>query len=107
MINRSTRQIVESAMVYTPEGLTDNITISSGKNVPAKQHSVRKLLRQFFNFFKETLDIKPKISLRRLFALNSKSKKIRAGSMYFSIIPKRCSHTKINEWVKNIFTDRL
>ena len=41
------KEIIESAMVFTPEGFTDNITMSYGPSVTVKQPNSRKSLRQF------------------------------------------------------------
>ena len=50
--------------------------------------------------FLYTLEVKPKTSIRRFFANESKHKAIRADSMLWSSIPKQRSHTKINQQVK-------
>ena len=71
-----------------------------GKYVPVKQTSFSKSLRKFT----ETLDIKPKTTLRRLCSAKSKRKAVREGSMLWSSIPKLHIHTKINECVK---TDKM
>ena len=75
-------------MVSTPLGFTENSPIQFGQSDPVKQHSKRKLLRQFT----ETLDIKPKTAFRQLRASKSKRKATISGSMFFSSIPKLISH---------------
>ena len=83
-------------MVSTPEESAGNSSMSSVKYVPVKQPSARKLLHQFT----ETLDFKPKNYFLRLCAAKLNSRVIRAGSVLWYSIPKRRSHTKINDFVK-------
>ena len=83
-------------MVYTPEGFTDNITMSLGTYVPTKKPSARKSLRKIL----EALDVKKNTSVRRLGAEKSNQKATKSISMLWSSRPKRCGNTKINEQVK-------
>ena len=46
------------------------------------------------------MDVKNKTAVRRVGAVESKRKAIRAGSMLCSSVPKSRGHTKINEQVK-------
>ena len=89
------KAIIETSMVFTPKGFTDNSPISSGQYVPSKQPSARKFLSQFI----ETLDVKAKTALRGLLAAKSKRKAIIIVSKLCSSIPKQCIYTKINECV--------
>ena len=70
-------------MVSTPEGFTDNITISPGPYVTGKNPSARKSLYQFTEF----LDAKQKTVVRRLDASKSNIKSLIAGIMLCSSIP--------------------
>ena len=90
------KSIIESYMVYTPEGFTDNITISLGTYVPTKKPSARKSLRKIL----EALDLKQNTSVRRLGAEKSNQNATKSISMLWSSRPKRCGNTKINEQVK-------
>ena len=79
-------------MLSTPDGVTYNIPMSYAQYTPVKKPSARKFLCQFT----ETLYVKPKTDLSRLCNAKPKRKSIIAGSMLWSSIPKRLSHTKIN-----------
>ena len=61
-----------------------------------KKWSAIKSLRLFTG----VLDVKKKTYVRRVGAAKSKYKAIRAGSIFWSSIPKRKGYTKINEQVK-------
>ena len=83
-------------MVSTPEGFTDKSVMSPNQSVTVKHISARKPLRLFL----EALDVKPRTDVHKLCAAKSNRKEIRAGSMFWSCIPKRRGHTKINERFK-------
>ena len=97
IIISSTRNIIESAIVSTPEVFNDNIPMSYVPYDPVKQPITSKLLRQF----SEPLYVKSKTDFCRLCAAESKRKEIIAGRILLSSIPKCFCHTKINECVKN------
>ena len=90
--------INEAALVYTTQIIKNNSPISPGPSKTIRNPSARKSLRLFTEF----LDVKNKTAVHRLGAAESNHKAIIAGSMFWSIIPKKKVHTKINEQVKNI-----
>ena len=90
------KEIVESAMVSTPEEFTENSPMSSSQSVTMKKTSTIKSLRQFFYI----LEFKPNTDVRRFCAPKSKCKSIRTGSVLRSSISKRRIHKKINKQVK-------
>ena len=76
--------IIEAAMIYTPEGFADNSPISPGQYVTVKSQ-VQKIALSIF----QVLDVKQKTDVRRVGAAKSKRKEITTGSMLWSIITKR------------------
>ena len=58
------KAILEAAMVSTPEGFTDNSTISPSQYVIVKNPGARKSIRKF----SEALEVKYKTPVRRLCA---------------------------------------
>ena len=94
------KEIIEVAMVYTPEGFTENSPISPSQYVTVKNPSAIKSLRQFL----DTLEVKPKTYAHIFCGAKSKRKAIRSVSMLCSIIPKMQGFSKIDQPVKNIFT---
>ena len=86
-------------MVSTTEGFIDNSPIVPGPYIISKQPIARKSLLQFT----EVLYVKWKTSFHKSAAAKSEHKAIREGIILWSSIPNRRGHTKINEWVNNIF----
>ena len=84
-------------MVSTTEVFTENSPISPSQSTTVKNPIARKPIHKFL----DTLEVKPKSDIRRFRADKSKRKEIRAGSMLWSSIPKRHSHTKVNQQVKS------
>ena len=87
------KAMIEAAMIYNTEKFSDISPMSSEQYVPVKQPCARKSLCQFI----ETLGVKPKTELYRLYDSKLKRKVIRSVSMLWSSIKKLRSHTKINE----------
>ena len=79
------KYILEAAMVYTTEGLTDNSTISSMTSTPVKKPSAGKSLCLFTNI----LDVKKKTVTRRFGAAKSKRKAIKYGTTLWALKQKR------------------
>ena len=90
------KAILESAMVSTPEGSTDNSLMTPNPSVSNKNPSAIKSLHQF----SETLDVKHKTAVRRLGAAKAKCKAIKTGNVLWSNITKRRGHKKINQEVR-------
>ena len=88
--------ILESAMVSTPEIFTDNISMSPRPYVTFRNPSAWKSLR----IFTEVWGVKKKTAVLRVGAVKSKRKSIRELSMLFSTITNRRGHIKINKQVK-------
>ena len=78
------KAILESAMVSTPEGFTENLSISPVPYVTIKNPSARISLRQFTGL----LDVKDKIAVLGLGDVKSNQKPIISGSMLWYSIPK-------------------
>ena len=70
------KYILEAAMVFTPEGLANNSTISPTTSTPVKKPSARKLLCMFTNI----LEAKKKTACRRVRAAKCKRKAIKFGN---------------------------
>ena len=85
-------------MVSSPEGFTDNITMSPGPSVTVKTPSAKKPIR----LFTEAWYVKKDNSVRRVGDAKSKFKAIRAGSTLWSIIPKRRVNIKINRQLNDL-----
>ena len=94
------KTILEDVMVSPPKGFTDNSPMSYGPSMPIKKNNARKSLSQF----SETLDVKPKTDVRRLFDAKSKRKSIISGSMIWYSLPKRIGHKKPMDVLKELFT---
>ena len=71
------KAIIEASMVSTPEGCTDNSTMTPNPYVPTKKHSARKLLRQFT----DTLYIRHKTDFRRFSTAKAKRKATKKGNV--------------------------
>ena len=70
------KDIIEAAMVYTPEGLTNDIPISPITSTPVKKPSTGKSLYLFTNIF----EVKKKTATRRFGAAKYKHKEIKYGT---------------------------
>ena len=86
-------------MIYTPEGLTDNITRSPMTPTTFKKPSARKSLFILTNI----LDVRNKTAIRRFGASKSENKSIKSGTMIWSFKPKR----KVNSRIKNQMNNSL
>ena len=71
------KEIIESDMVSTPEGCTNNSTITLNPAMFTKSPIARKPLRQF----SETLDVKHKTDVCKLGAAKVKHKSIKIGNV--------------------------
>ena len=70
------KDIIDSAMVYTPKGVTDNSPNAPMKSTPVNKPSARKSLCLFTNI----LDVKPKTEKCRIVAAKSKRRAINVGN---------------------------
>ena len=70
------KDIIDAAMVSTPEGVTYDIPNMPMTSTPVKKPSARKSLFLFTNI----LDVKKKTAKRRIVAEKSKRKAMKAGS---------------------------
>ena len=70
------KDIIDAAMLSTPEGVTDNIPNAPMTLTPVKKPSARKSLCIFTNI----LDVKPKIEKRHIVAAKSKQRAIKVGN---------------------------
>ena len=73
---KNLKDIIDAAMVSTPQGVTDNSTSVPLISTPVKKGSARKSLCLFTNI----LDVKPKTVKRRIVAANSKRRPMRVGT---------------------------
>ena len=78
------KDIIEVAMVSTPEGFTDNSTRYPMNPTTVKKPSAGKSLC-IFNYL---LVVKKKTAILRVGATKSKRKEIKAGNMPWSLKPK-------------------
>ena len=74
---KNLKDIPDSAMVSTPEGVTDNGPNVPMTSTPVKKPSDRKSLRLFTNI----LDVKPKTAKRRIVAAKSKCRAMKVGTI--------------------------
>ena len=72
------KDIIDDAIISTPEGVTYNSPDVPTKSTPAKKKSARKSLCLFTNI----LDVKPKTAKRRLWLKNQNAKPWRWGIAY-------------------------
>ena len=70
------KDIIDTAMVYTSEGVTDNNPNAPMTSEPFKKPSARKSLRSFTNI----LYVKSKTAKRRIVAAKSKHRAIKVGN---------------------------
>ena len=86
------KDILDTDMMSTPEGVTDNIP-----NVPLTSTPVNKLsARKSLCLFTTILDVKPKTAKRRIVATKSKRRAMKVGSSQRTKKIKIKGHSKIN-----------
>ena len=90
------KDIIEVAMVSTPEGFTNNSTIYPMTSTPVKKPSARKPLCLFTNI----LDVKKKSATCRVGAAKSKRKAIKYGTTPWALKQKQKGNSKINDQIK-------
>ena len=94
------KDIIDAAILSTPEGFTYNSHNVPMTSTPVKKPSARKSLCLFTNI----LDIKPKTAKLRIVAARSKRKAMKVGNNLWTK-KKRKGHSKINEQIKrNLYT---
>ena len=86
------QDILEAAMVYTPEGFTDNSTISPMTSAIVKKTSAWKSLCMFTNI----LEMKNKNAYRQVGSAKYKSKAIKFGNTPWALKQKRKGNLKID-----------
>ena len=79
------KDILEAALLYTPEGFTDNSTNMHMTSTPVKKPSARKSLCLFTNI----LDVKPKTEKRSFVAAKSRHKAMKLGNSLWTKKTKR------------------
>ena len=98
---KNLKDILEAALLSTPEGFTDNSPHLHMPSTPVKKPSARKSLCLFTNI----LDVQPKTKKRRFVAAKSRRKKTKAGNSLWTKKTKRRGHSKINDQIKrNVYT---
>ena len=90
------KDIIEAAMVSTPEGLTNDSTTSPTTSTPFKKPHARKSLCLFTNI----LDVKKKTDTRQFRAAKSELKVNKYGTTPWALKQKRKGHSKISEQIK-------
>ena len=95
------KDIIDAAILSTPEGFTDNTSNVHMASTPFKTPSARTSLCLFTNI----LDIQPKTTKRRFVAAKPRRKSMKVGNRLLTNKTKRKGHSKINEQVKcNLYT---
>ena len=89
------KYIIEAAVVYTPEGFTNDSPISLMTSTPFKKPSARKSLWLFTNI----LDVKKKTATRQVGAAKSKRKAVKCGNIPWVFKQTRKGHSKINDQI--------
>ena len=87
------KDIIDAAILSTPEGVIDNSPNVHMKSKPVKKPSARKSLCLFTNI----LDVHPKTAKRRFVAAKSRRKSIKVCNILWTKKKKRKGHSKINE----------
>ena len=82
------KDILEPALLYNTEEVTDNSTNVHMKSSPAKKPSARKPLCLFTNI----LDVKPKTAKRRIVAAKYKRKSMKGGNSLWANKTKQKGH---------------
>ena len=95
------KDIIDSAILSTPQGVTGNIPNVHMSSKPVKKPSARKSLPLFTNI----LDVKPTTAKRRFVAAKLKRKSMKVCNSLWTKTTKRKGHSKINEQIKsNLYT---
>ena len=95
------KDILESDLRSTPEGVIDNSPNVPMKSTPVKKPSARKSMCLFTTI----LYVKPKTEKRRFMAAKSKRKAMKVGNSLWTNRTRRKVHSKINEQIKcNLYT---
>ena len=89
------KDIIDTAILFTPEGVTDNSPNVNMTSTPVKRPNARKSLCLFTNI----LDVKPKTAKRRFVAAKSRLKSMEVCNSLWTK-KKRKGHSKINEQIK-------
>ena len=93
------KNILEAALLYTPEGFTDKSPNVHMTSSPVKKPSARKSLFLFTNI----LDVKPTTAKLRFFAEKYRHKAMKVCNRLWT--KKRKGRSKINEHIKrNLYT---
>ena len=87
------KDIIDDAMLSTPEGVTDDSPNLSMTSTSVNKPSASKSLFLCTNI----LDVKPKTSKRCFVAAKSKRKSMKDGNNLWNNKTKRKGHSKINE----------
>ena len=90
------KDILDAAMVSTPEGVTNNSPNVPMISTPVNKPSASKSLCLFINI----LDVKPKTEKRRIVAAESKRRAMKVVNIKWTNKIKRKGHSKINEQIK-------
>ena len=91
------KDILEAALLSTPEGFKDNSPNVHTPSTPVKKPIARKSLCLFTNI----LDVKPKTAKHRFVGAKSRSKAMKVGNSLWK--KKRKGDSKINEQIKSNF----
>ena len=95
------KDIIDAAILSTPEGVTDNSPNVHMTSKPVKKSSARKSLCLFTNI----LDVKPKTAKRCFVAAKSRRKSMKVCNSLWTKKTKRKGNSKINEQIKrNLYT---
>ena len=95
------KDIIDAAILSTPEGVTDNSPNVNMTSTPIKKQSARKSLCLFTNI----LDVQPKTAKRRFVAAKSRRKSIKVCNSLWTRKSQLKGHSKINEQIKrNLYT---
>ena len=95
------KDIIDAAILSTPEGFTDNSPNVHMASKPVKKPSARKSLCLFTNI----LDVKPTTAKRRFVAAELKRKSMKVCNSLWTNKKNRKGHSKITEHIKsNLYT---
>ena len=95
------KDIIDYAILSTPEGVTDYSPNFHMTSKPVKKTSARKSLCLFTNIF----SVKPTTAKRLFVAAKSRRKAMQLCNSLWTKKPKRKRHSKINEQIKrNLYT---
>ena len=93
------KNILQAAMVSTPEGFTDNSLISLMSSTLVKKPSAQKLLCIFTNI----LEVKKETAYRQVEAAKSMRKAIKFVNTLWVMRQNRKGNSKIDEQIKKSF----